>query len=144
LLFFLLTVGHLVGLALGVGAATVKLILLLKCRKNTAFLKVYVQVARTITRQIVAGMILLTLSGIGFLIAGFPFTSRLSVKVVGVAALWVLGPTIDNVFEPKFRTLAPEAGAQPSPEFIRVQRQYVAIETLATSLFYLIMVIWLW
>lgn len=144
MLFFLLTVGHLVGLALGVGAATVKLILLLKCRADAAFLKVYVQVVRTITGQIIAGMILLTLSGIGFLIAGFPFTSRLVVKVVGVAALWALGPFIDNVLEPRFRTLAPEAGAQPSPEFVRVQRQYVAIEALATSLFYLIIVVWLW
>jgi hypothetical protein len=80
LLLFLLTLGHLVGLALGVGAATVKLFLLLKCRKDTTFLKVYIQVARTITQQIIAGMILLTLSGIGLLVVGFPFTSRLAVK----------------------------------------------------------------
>jgi hypothetical protein len=144
LLFFLLTVAHLVGLALAVGGATVKLLLLLKCRRNTAFSKVYIQVTRPITRQIVAGMILLTASGIGFLGAGFPFTSRLGVKVVFVAALWALGPIIDHVLEPKFRTLSPEAGAQPSPEFIGIQRRYVAIEILATSLFYLIIVVWLW
>jgi hypothetical protein len=144
LLLFLLTLGHLVGLALGVGAATVKLFLLLKCRKDTTFLKVYIQVARTITQQIIAGMILLTLSGIGLLVVGFPFTSRLAVKVVLVAALWALGPIIDNVLEPKFRTLAPEAGAPASPEFITARRRYVAVEILATSLFYLIIVIWTW
>jgi hypothetical protein len=140
----LLTVAHLAGLALGVGAATVKLFLLLKCRKEPAFLKVYLQVAKTITRQIIAGMILLTLSGIGFLMVGFPFTSRLAVKVVVVAALWALGPIIDNVLEPKFRTLAPEAGVPASLEFIKAQGRYVATEILATSLFYLIIVIWTW
>ena len=144
MLLFLLTVAHLIGLALGMGAATAKLFLLLRCRRDTSFLKVYLEVARTITRQIIAGMILLTLSGIGFLFIGFPFTSRLTVKVVFVAALWALGPIIDNVVEPKFRTLALEPGAAPSPEFITAQRRYVAIEVLATSLFYLIVVIWLW
>jgi hypothetical protein len=144
LLLFILTVAHLVGLALGVGAATVKLFLLLKCRKEPTFLKVYLQVARTITRQIIAGMTLLTLSGIGFLMVGFPFTSRLAVKVVVVAALWGLGPIIDNVLEPKFRTLAPEAGAPAPLEFIKAQGRYVATEILATSLFYLIIVIWTW
>ena len=47
---YLLTVGHIVGLALGVGASTVKLFLLLKCRKDPSFAKVYLEVARTITR----------------------------------------------------------------------------------------------
>ena len=98
--------------------------------------------ARLITRQIVAGMILLTLSGIGFLVVGFPFTTRLAIKVIFVAALWALGPIIDNVIEPKFRTLAPEPDAPASPEFIAAQQRYVAIEVLATSLFYLIIVIW--
>jgi hypothetical protein len=99
LLLFILTVAHLVGLALGVGAATVKLFLLLKCRKEPTFLRVYLQVARTITRQIIAGMTLLTLSGIGFLMVGFPFTSRLAVKVVVVAALWALGPIVPSPIE---------------------------------------------
>ena len=141
---FLLTVAHLIGLALGVGAATVKLFLLLKCRKDPAFLNVYLQVARMITRQIIAGMALLTLSGIGFLMVGFPFTSRLAVKVVVVAALWALGPIIDNILEPRFLALAPAVGVPVSREFIKAQGRYVATELLATSLFYLIIVIWTW
>lgn len=144
MLLSLLTVGHLVGLALGVGAATVKLVLLLKCRQDTSFLKVYIEVGGTLTRQIIAGMILLTLSGIGFLVVGFPFTSRLAVKLFLVGVLWVLGPIIDNVLEPGFRTRAPEAGAPASPVFITARRRYVAVEILATSLFYLIIVIWTW
>lgn len=63
---FLLSLAHLIGLALGVGAATVKLILLLRCRADHALAPAYVKVAKPITRQIVLGIILLTLSGIGW------------------------------------------------------------------------------
>ena len=141
---YLLTVGHIVGLALSVGASTVKLFLLLKCRKDPSFAKVYLEVAKTITRLIIAGMILLTLSGIGFLVVGFPFTPRLAVKLFLVVALWVLGPIIDNVFEPRFRTLALHADAPASRAFIKARRRYVAVEIFATSLFYLIILIWQW
>ena len=64
----LLTLTHLVGLVLAVGAATVKLVLLLKCCADSALVPTYVKVTKPITRQIVLGMILLTLSGIGWLL----------------------------------------------------------------------------
>jgi hypothetical protein len=140
----ILTVAHLIGLVLAVGAATVKLLLLLKCARDASFLGAYLQAARTITRPLIAGMILLTGSGIGWLVLGFPLTSRLGVKVVLVAVLWVLGPLIDNVFEPKFRSLAPGSAMSLSPAFLRVQRQYLTLEVVATSLFYLVIIIWVW
>jgi hypothetical protein len=62
----ILSVAHLIGLALGVGAATVKLTLLLRCRADLALVPVYVKVAKPITKQIVLGIILLALSGIGW------------------------------------------------------------------------------
>jgi hypothetical protein len=51
-MYLLLALGHLVGLALGVGAATVKLVLLFKCKSDPAFVSVYVRVAKLITRLI--------------------------------------------------------------------------------------------
>ena len=140
----LLSVAHLVGLALGVGSATVKLVLLLKCRADYAFVPAYITVARVITRQIILGLVLLTLSGIGWLLLGYSFTPLLIVKVVLVAAIWVLGPVIDNVVEPKFYKLAPAPGALPSPPFVRVLKQYLTLEVIATLLFYTIIVIWVW
>jgi hypothetical protein len=139
-----LSIVHLIGLALAVGAATVKLLLLLACTRDASFLNVYIQTARIITRPIIAGMILLTLSGIGWLVIGFPYSPLLGVKVVLVAALWVLGPLIDNIVEPAFTKLAPERGGPSSPAFIRAQRQYVVTEVVATSLFYVIIIIWVW
>jgi hypothetical protein len=138
----LLLVVHLIGLALAVGAATVKLVLLLKCRADHAFVPVFLKVARPITRQIILGLVLLTLSGIGWLMAGYQFSARLTVKVMLVAAIWVLGPIIDNLVEPKFRSLAPAPGEPWSPAFMRAEKQYLTLEVVATLLFYIIIVMW--
>jgi len=139
----LLSVAHLVGLALGVGAATTKLTLLLKTRADHAFVATYNNVAKPITHLILAGIALLVLSGIGWLITGYPLTSWLVAKLVLVAGILVIGPIIDNVVEPKFRQLAPDASAAPAPGFIRVQRQYLALEVVATLLFYVVVVYWI-
>ncbi len=72
----LLSLAHLIGLALGVGAATAKLTLLLRCRSDPAFLPAFVAVARPVTRLIILGLALLTLSGVGWLLLGRPFTPR--------------------------------------------------------------------
>ena len=137
-LWSLLSIAHLLGLALAVGAATVKFTLLLKCSSNIAFAQHYMEVARPVTRLIILGLVLLTLSGISWIALGFSLTPLLSVKVFFVAVVWVLGPIIDNVVEPKFRRLLPAPGEAPTPAFSRVQKQYVALEGIATGLLYVI------
>lgn len=133
---------HLMGLALGLGAATVKLVLLLRCEGDQTLTSAYLEVARPITRLIITGMVLLTLSGVGWLLLGYDFTSLLVVKIILVLALWVLGPMIDKVFEPRFRQLVPEDGGPGSESFRQARRRYVTIEALATLLFYVIVTLW--
>lgn len=139
----LLSLAHLIGLALAVGAATVKFALLLRCSADNAFVPVYLGVARPITRQIILGLLLLTLSGIGWLLLGYKLKSLLVVKLILVAAIWILGPVIDNVVEPRFRKLAPAPGEPPSHAFRRIQKQYLALEAVATGLFYVVILIWI-
>lgn len=138
----LLSLAHLIGLALGVGCATAKLMLLVRCRADHAFLPTYIEVARPLTRLIILGLVLLTLSGVGWLLVGYPLTPLLVVKLVLVGAIWVLGPVIDNVVEPKFRQLALTPGESTSPAFVRIQRHYLRLEVLATGLFYVIVAMW--
>lgn len=137
----LLSVAHLVGLALGLGAATVKMVLLLKCRTDLTFVPVYLRVTKPITRQIVLGIIILALSGLGWLLIGYEFSTLLIVKIVLVVGMFILGPIIDNAVEPKFRTLAPVPGAAPTPEFHKTYRQLLGLEVIATALFYAIFAI---
>lgn len=138
----LLSLAHLVGLALAVGCATAKLTLLLRTRTDPAFVPAYLAIARPITRLIVLGLALLTLSGIAWLLFGYGFTPRLVAKLILVGVIWVLGPVIDNVVEPRFRDLAPGPGGSASAAFVRAQRQYLLIEILATGLFYVIVAMW--
>jgi hypothetical protein len=138
----LLLLGHLIGLALGVGAASVKLMLLLKCRVDPDFTHNYLQVAKPITRLIVFGLIVLTLTGIVWLVLGYPFTSQLKTKVFLVVLLWVVGPIIDNVVEPEFEKHLPGQSKPASTALIRLRTKYLALEMIATGLFYLIIVLW--
>lgn len=125
---------HLVGLALALGAAAVKVSLLVGCRRDPGLTAAYVRVAKPITRLLVAGIVLLSLSGVAWLALGRPFTPWLVAKIGLVAAVWVLGPIIDKVVEPAFVRLAPAAGAAASPELARVRRRYLALELVATGL----------
>jgi hypothetical protein len=134
----LLSVSHLVGLALGVGAATVKIVLLLICRSDPAFIPVYLRVAKPITRQIVLGIIIMSLSGVGWLLIGYEFSTLLIVKIILVVGMFVLGSTIDNVVEPRLHKLALGPNEVPSPEFQKVQQQHFILEVAATVLFYVI------
>jgi len=134
---------HLVGLALGMGAATTKLTLLLKARADSSFVPVFLAVARPITRLIILGIALLALSGAASLLLGYPLTSKLVVKLAMVAAILVLGPVIDNVIEPRFRALAPGPEGPVSPAFVQIRRRYLVVEAVATFLFYAILLLWL-
>jgi len=134
----ILTLLHLFGLAMGTGAATVKLTLLFKCKTNHDFVPVFNNVARPITKTIISGLILVTLSGVIWLILGASWNSTLVIKILLVILLWILGPYIDNVVEPKFRKLSPSPGQQALPEFLKIQKKYLLIEGTATILFYII------
>ena len=139
--WFFLTLVHIVGVSLGVGAATVKLTLLLKAKSDPEFVTTYLKVNRPITRIIIIGLILLTLSGIIWIFQGVTFTTMFIIKLILVLAIWIMGPIIDNVIEPKYKKLAPEPGNQVSAEFIRIQRKLLIIETIATLDFYVIIML---
>jgi hypothetical protein len=133
---------HLLGLVLAVGAATIKIVLLMKCKSDYSLIPVYLKVVRPITRILITGLILLTLSGIGWLLTGYPFTGALIIKLSLVLAVWILGPVIDNVAEPKFRDLAAVADNSVSADFIKARNNYLTLEIIATGIFYVIMIYW--
>lgn len=136
----LLTI-HLVGLALAVGAATAKLALLFKYRNDPVFFPTFMRIAQTLTRLIAAGMVLLGLSGIAWLLLGYPFSPRLIVKLVLVALMPVTGALISRM-EHRLEQVLPVTNGAGSPAFVVARKQYVAIETAATTLFYLIILLW--
>jgi len=65
-------------------AATVKLALLLRCRADGELVQAFLKVARPITRLIVVGMVLLALSGIGWLLVAHDLTPLLIVNAADI------------------------------------------------------------
>lgn len=136
---FLLLV-HLAGLALGVGCATAKVVLLLKCNKDMTFLPVYLKVVKPLTKILVLGLIMMTLSGITWFILGYGFSNLMILKLIFVALVWILGLIIDKISEPKFLRLAPVASEEPSPAFVSIKKKHLALEIIAALVFYIIIV----
>ncbi|HWR84206.1 MAG TPA: hypothetical protein VN285_12975 [Candidatus Deferrimicrobium sp.] len=139
----LLYIVHFIGMALSVGAATAKVWLVIRCRFDSTFIPAYIKVAPVLTRLIVVGMIPLTLTGIIWLVRGYDLFPQLIAKIILVGSIWVLGPIIDNVVEPKFRKLAPAMGETPSADFVHAQTLHLILEIVATLLFYIIIVLWM-
>lgn len=126
-----LTLVHLVGVALALGAALVKVALLLALRAD-GDVSLFLRVSRPITRLIIAGMIALTASGIGWIALGRPLSAMLVVKFALALAIWAVGPVIDKLIEPRLRR-----AVHPEPDAAalrRVRPQYLAIELAATAL----------
>jgi hypothetical protein len=142
-MFTFLILMHIIGLILGAGAATVKIILLLKTKSDYLFLPAYIKASNPITKLIVSGLVLMTLSGIGFLLYGFPFSDELIIKLILVTAVWLIGPYIDKVIEPKFKAQAEIADNTATAEFKSIQKKYFTAELLATGLFYLVILYWI-
>jgi hypothetical protein len=136
LLWEVVTFIHLSGLVLGVGAATVKLALMLSANFDRTLVPAYLRVSKVITRFIVLGLVILTISGVVLLVLGAKFTPLLVAKLVMVAAVWGIGPFIDKAVEPKFARLAPAPGEEATPEFISIQKRYLRLEAAALFLFY--------
>lgn len=139
-----LTLVHLIGFALGLGGATVKLYLLLQTASDLSLISSYLRSVRTISRLIILGIILLTVSGLATIITvgARPFTDVFVIKLLAVGAILIIGPLIDNVAEPKVRILAPQGDEAPSAKFSSALRHYITLEIVATALFYLITIIW--
>ena len=140
----ILMIIHIIGLIFAAGSATIKLILLFKCRSDPEFYATYFQVALPVTRVLVFGMILLTVSGIAWMIIGYTFDPLLIFKMALVGIMWILGPVINNVAEPKFRNMVSQPEQFMSAKFKNAKKQYYTLEIIATALMYTIAIIGLY
>lgn len=142
MLQLLLIALHLVGFALALGCATAKLTLLLRSGRDPARLHAFVLDSGPLTRLIQLGLVLLVVTGLTWVVQGYHLGTVLVTKLILVAAVFVAGPLIDKVFEPEFRAALP-AGDQPAtPRFDRARRRFVALEAVATGLFWVIFGVW--
>jgi len=136
----ILALAHLIGLALGLGSATVKTVLVLKCEKNYEFFPVFLKVSKPITKLLITGIILLILSGTGWLILGYAISTLMVIKIILVVLVFLTGSFIDNFIEPRLAKAVPAEGEETSTTFYGIRRQHLVLEISATLAMYAITV----
>jgi hypothetical protein len=159
---------HIVGLAFGLGGVTVNFALMIKARFDKELASIIPRVSKTIGPLIFLGLVLLTISGIGFVHLGYPLTRTLVVKLHLVGVLWVEGLLI-SYLSSKLGRLAPKShladidreiervkkhvsaglsgsvleplGEPPSLKFLSTRRKMQALATVGLFLWYTITVL---
>jgi hypothetical protein len=126
---------HTVGLAFGLGGVTANVMLMIKARFDKELASTIIKILKTIGTLIFLGLVLLTISGIGFMRLGYPLTRTLAVKHVLVVALWIEGPLIFYLTS-KLAKLSPKQGEPPSPKLISTRRKMQALAAVGLVLWY--------
>ena len=112
-----LLIGHIIGVALGAGGATMSDILFVTSIGDNKIDDSELRLLKIASKVVVAGLVLLTLSGIGFLLNGSPTSPRFWAKmtIVGIAA--VNGFVMHRLLFPIFERCARDGVEVNSAEF---------------------------
>ena len=128
---------HTFGLAFGLGGVTINVALMIKARFDKELASVMSKVSKIIGPLIFLGLVLLTISGIGFMRLGYLLTRTLAVKHILIVALWIEGPLI-FYFTSKLEKLSPKLSEPPSPKFLSTRRKMQALAAVGLVLWYTI------
>ena len=141
----ILQIIHMLGLAWGLGAVTVNMILMMNAEKNPETAPVIMGLAPKVGKLIWIALGLLAISGIGLAFEGVDYIDRtlLIVKIALVAVLVVGGLVLLFVMLPKMQGLAPK-GAPPSAEFLSLKKKVMGLGMLNVILWYAIFVLSFW
>lgn len=136
---------HSIGIAWGLGAATIGFLGMRKGQKDPQFGQAWTKFLPTITNLIWIALILLVVSGVGLLVL-HPATVNYSaamwgIKHVVVYFIIVAGIIITLVIAPKLKRLAPQAGANPSPEFLKARTLMQRLGVINLICWYVVVVL---
>lgn len=134
---------HNIGMAWGVGGATILTILMIKSEKMPESAPHIMRVIPAISRLIGIAVILLIVSGIPmmFLIAWPISKTVLMIKHVVVLLLVINGVYMALRIVPGMKKLAPRDGEGPSEEFLKIKVKSKISGMLGLFLWYLILVL---
>lgn len=133
---------HAIGIAWGVGGATINSILIMKDEKNPELAPHIMKIMPSIVKMIWAAIIILIISGV-FLVPLITWPidkTMLSVKHLVVILLVLSGLNLNFRVLPKMKKLAPTDG-QPSPEFLKIKKTLKISGIVGLVLWYTIMVL---
>ena len=133
---------HYLGIAYGVGGATIAKIITTKADKNQELVPATMKILPSISKLIWLGLILLAISGVALIyLVKWPINRQL-LLVKHVLVLWILifGILI-SAKGSKLMKLIPKAKEKPSLEFLKTKKQMKVFSTINLILWYLVTII---
>ena len=133
---------HFVGLAFGLGGATIAVIISSKAEKDEDVNRAMIKIMPSISKLIGFGLILLIISGVGILLyVEWPLDRQiLLVKHVLVAWIVIVGIIIGKSMK-KMKMSAPKGKEKPSAEFLKAKKKLRAFSRLNLILWYLVTIL---
>lgn len=130
---------HFVGLALGLGGATIATIISSKAEKDKDVEESLRKIMPPISKLIMFGLLLLIISGIAlpFYITWPMNRQLLIIKHVLVAWIVIIGIFIGRAFK-KVGNLSPVLREKPKPEFLRAKKQVKFLSIINLILWYVV------
>lgn len=119
LLHTFLLIGHIVGVAIGAGGATMSDALFVTSIGDNRIDRSELRLLKMASKIVVAGLVLLTITGIGFLLTGSPTSPRFWAKMTIVLIASINGFVMHNVLFPIFEQCARDGTAISSAQFTR-------------------------
>ncbi len=133
---------HFVGLAWGVGGATIGAIIFAKSEKNPEMGPAVMKIMPEISKLVWLGLILLLISGVGVssYVTSPIDAGLLAVKHVVVVLIVIFGIII-GISSKKLIKLAPKPERKPSPRFLKTRERMKYLGIFNLFLWYLVIIL---
>ena len=131
---------HFVGLAWGVGGATIASIISAKADKDREIGSSFIKIVPAISKLIWIGILLLIISGVGIGITtpyGEPDKQLFIVKIIIFALLIIIGIIIGLKIK-KMKLIAPKENEKPLDEFLKTKKQLKILSIISLIIWYAI------
>ncbi len=133
---------HFIGIAFGLGGATIATIISAKAEKDKEIGAVIMKIMPSIAKIIWLGMVFLLISGVGLIFfVKWPLNKQiLIIKHVLVAWIIIIGITMGTRMK-KMSLLAPKPKEKPSIQFLNLKKQMKFLSILNLILWYLVTIL---
>ncbi len=144
-MFQIFQILHSIGIAWGLGSATIGFLAMRKGQKDPVFAQAWTKFVPTITKIIWVSLIMLVVSGVGLLVlrpSSVTYSAAMwGIKHVVVYYIIAAGILITFVLGPKLKKLGPQEGTKPSPEFLKVVKLVQLLGLINLICWYVVVVL---
>lgn len=144
LLHTFLIIGHIIGVAIGAGGATMSDILFVTSIADNRIDDSELRLLKIASKVVVIGLLLLTVTGIGFLLTGSPTSPRFWAKMTIVLIAALNGFVMHRLLFPIFARCAREKTAIGSAEFTRYTPLLVVAGPVSAISWYAALILGAW